>query len=371
MFRGVATLVLLLLIAVALLLMQPGPNRFKQLQLADFYLFSPTKQLALAQHYWTRNSADYSPVLAEKWFVRAAKNGEAEAHYQLAHLYYIFPKISGLAWEANVAMATDELESAANSGMLKAQNELADILFKHDNKADKIRGLDFLARAAEQQDIKAMMRLGQLYCTDHDILNHELGRRYLQQAAAAGDKRAPLMLATLYRQGSCGAADMEQYNHWIEKAAADGIAEAQLQLAKLYLDGNGRAKDQVQAAVWFYRSQQADGLYQLGRLLQQDESLFAKVKAEVSAGFLAEQDYADSIVSCFYQATEQGHPKAAFAFGVLNLRHKDKELAMQAFQIAKDAGYPKYAAELGDEQAKQDLQTIKANGLLAFFGLQG
>ncbi|QSX34408.1 sel1 repeat family protein [Shewanella avicenniae] len=371
MLRSTAALMLLFVVLGALLMMQPSPRHFKQLQLADFYLFSSPQQLQLAQHYWDRHSSDYSPELAEKWFVRAAKNGEAEAHYQLAHLYYIFPNLSGLEWEANVLMATDELEHAANSGMLKAQTELADILFKHDNTPDKIRGLDFLARAAKQNDVKAMMQLGRRYCTDPDVQNFTLGKQYLTQAAEAGDKQAPLMLASFYQQGRCGDADLAQYRYWIEKSATDGNVEAMQQLAAQYLQGDGRSQDLLQAALWLYRAQQPDALYQLGMLFQQQPELFTQVKQQVSSGFVAESNYADSIVNCFYLATEQGHPKAAFAFGVLNLEHKDNELAMQAFKIAKDAGYPKFAAQLGDEQAKKDVQIIKANDLQRFFELQG
>lgn len=366
--RSIALILLLLVLATGLLLMQPAGNRFKQLQAQDFYVLSAANQLQLAQEYYDKKSDKFSAELAEKWFVRAAKNGSAEAHFQLAHLYYVYPNISGLAWEENVAMATDELEQAADSGLLKAQTELASILFKHSNKADKIRGLDYLARAAKQHDVQAMMQLGKRYCSDYEVRNETLGRSYFEQAAKAGDKRAPLVLATLYRQGTCGPANNEKYNYWVSNAAKMGIAEAQLWLGEQYLNGDDREQDQLQAALLFYRSNEADGLYKLGRLLQQNQALFASLKAQVVQGFILDNDYLGTIATCFYNAAQQGHPKAAFAYGVLNLQHGDKDMAMQAFQLAKNAGYPKFAANLGDEQAKADMASIKAQGLNKFFG---
>ena len=366
--RSIALIFLLFVLAAGLLMMQPAGNRFQQLQAQDFYVLSAAHQLRLAQEYYDKQSTEFSPELAEKWFVRAAKNGSAEAHFVLAHLYYVYPKISGLAWNENVAMATAELEQAADSGMLKAQTELADILFKHNNKADKIRGLDYLARAAKQHDVKAMMELGKHYCSDFEVRNEELGRNYFEQAAKAGDKRAPLMLATLYRQGSCGPANTEKYNYWVSTAAEAGIAEAQLWLGEQYLSGDGREQDLLKAAQLFYRSNDADGLYQLGRLLQQHVELFEPLQAQVTQGFILDNDYLGTIATCFYNATQQGHPKAAFAYGQLNLEHGDNEMAMQAFQLAKNAGYPKYAADLGDEQAKADMLSIEAHGLSKFFG---
>ncbi|MCH1920771.1 sel1 repeat family protein [Shewanella sp. A3A] len=366
--RVFAVMLLLLFVASGLLLMQPAGNRLQQLQWQDFYVLSADKQLALAQQYYAKNSAQFSVKLAEKWFVRAAKNGEQEAHYQLAHLYYVYPYISGLGWEANVTMATDELEQAADAGMLKAQTELADILFKHNNKADKIRGLDYLARAADQQDIKAMLQLGQRYCTDSDIVNHELGQSYFELAANAGDQRAPLILASLFRQGTCGPANNDRYYYWVEKAANAGIAEAQQWLADIYLQGEGRPVDQLKGALLLYRSAQADALYKLGVLLQQQSALFPQLQAQVTDGFILDNDYIGTIATCFYNAAQQGHPKAAFAYGLLNLQHNDRDMALQAFAIARDAGYPKYAADLGDVQAKLDMASIKAEGLSGFFG---
>ncbi|MGX9463412.1 tetratricopeptide repeat protein [Shewanella sp. A14] len=369
--RIIVVMLTLLLLALGLFLIQPGQfdAKTKQLQWQDLYLLNKLDQRQLGMHYLDAEQLDASPALAAKWLRRAAENGDNEAHYQLSHLYYYHPEVADVPQSQSLQEATRQLTLAADGGMAKAQFELGKILLKRAS-SEQARALTYLNMAAQQTWMPALLMLGQYYCSDPESREPHLAKQYLQQAAEAGDEKAHITLAMMLLSGQCGTADPELAIVWLKKAAARNNKQALDLLGGFYERGQYVSQNIAQAAEYYYRSQQGASVYRLGKLLQQQPELLPQLTKSVVEGFLTGKDYQQSVAMCFYLASKDGHPKAAFQFGKLQWQNGLKNSALQAFEIAKDAYYPNIAAENGDADAIADLATLMSFGLADFFDIE-
>lgn len=162
--------------------------------------------------------------VAEKYWKRSAKRGDAASAYSLAMLYQ--------------------------------QGKLGKVDLK---KAKKWHTL-----AANSEVPEAQYNLGNLY---FDEKNYEEAAEWYSRAAKNGQPQAQFELASLYEQGLGVSQSWESTETWYTQAAKQDLVAAQLKLATLYMQGKGLPLDNVKAFTWAKAAAElgeANGQYLLG-----------------------------------------------------------------------------------------------------------
>ena len=135
------------------------------------------------------------------------------------------------------------------------------------------------ATASRPDDVEAALRgeawaqtkLGKTYVTEaRDAESLRQGVDYLQRAAEQNDAEAIYLLATMTAAGSgVPQSDVEAFLQ-MKRAADLGFAEAQFALGTMYFEGTGTAPDQVAALASFRRAAESgnkEGMYAAGDLM--------------------------------------------------------------------------------------------------------
>ncbi|HHL21722.1 MAG TPA: hypothetical protein ENJ52_09365 [Aliiroseovarius sp.] len=196
---------------------------------------------------------------ALEYFGKAAQMGLAAAHSKLGD-YFLF----GIGpVKADLDKAVAHYQQAEAGGDLAAMTTMA-FLYRLGRGVprDPVQMIERMRKAADGGYQFAQYRLAQIYLTGDGIPggsdaalgipNPELGVKYLEMAARAGNSKAILELAQLYADDGNGvAADPEAYVLWTEKAADTGDAAAIAALGYLYETGTGVAPDPARAAALY------------------------------------------------------------------------------------------------------------------------
>ncbi|MDB4391271.1 sel1 repeat family protein [bacterium] len=102
-------------------------------------------------------TADY--VEAVKWYRKAANQEYASAQYRLAHKYY-----HGLKVPVDYAQAAELYRKAAEQGYAPALNDLGAMYYLGKGvPKDVVEGAKWYRKAAEQGEAKAQSNLGEMY----------------------------------------------------------------------------------------------------------------------------------------------------------------------------------------------------------------
>ena len=125
--------------------------------------------------------------------------------------------------------------------------------------------------AALRGEAWAQTKLGKTYVTEaRDAESLRQGVDYLQRAAEQNDAEAIYLLAGLSAAGSgVPQSDVEAFLQ-MKRAADLGFAEAQFALGTMYFEGTGTAPDQVAALASFRRAAESgnkEGMYAAGDLM--------------------------------------------------------------------------------------------------------
>lgn len=132
--------------------------------------------------------ADYAAAVAI-WRPLAAR-GDADAEFNLGQAYRL-----GRGVPLNLPMAKSWFERAANAGHLDAETTLGLLLFQN---GDRVEGLRWLRRAAEQDEPRALLVYGTaVYNGDGVPQDRLLGYAYVSRAAEQGLAPAKETLAQL------------------------------------------------------------------------------------------------------------------------------------------------------------------------------
>jgi TPR repeat protein len=156
---------------------------------------------------------------------------------------------------------TSKLSGRTLSGPASALLERPVDLSRPQGRQDQVS-----ATASRPDDVEAALRgeawaqtkLGKTYVTEaRDAESLRQGVDYLQRAAEQNDAEAIYLLATMTAAGSgVPQSDVEAFLQ-MKRAADLGFAEAQFALGTMYFEGTGTAPDQVAALASFRRA--ADG----------------------------------------------------------------------------------------------------------------
>ena len=231
-----------------------------------------------------------APALQRRKWYRRARQGDADAQFQLGWWYEF-----GVGVAKDAGEAAQWYRKAAEQGHARAQYGLG-LLYRHGDGVtyDAREAAHWYRKAAERGDPGGQFALGALYVKgegvpkDHgeaalwlrkaldageldalDLLNALSGSLgssgllgstpdvrllSLRVSAEKGDVEAQLKLADSYYEGDdyVGVSkDLRKAAQWYRKAAEQGVVDAQFNLGVMYGNGEGVPKDAVQAYAWF------------------------------------------------------------------------------------------------------------------------
>lgn len=111
--------------------------------------------------------------------------------------------------------------------------------------------LQQLIHKAEAGDIRAQLKLGNIYSVGTDVSkDDEKAAFWYQKAAEQGDAEAQYQMGMAYSWGFGVDEDEEKGAFWYQKAAEQGHSEAQFELSECYRVGIGVKKDDALADYW-------------------------------------------------------------------------------------------------------------------------
>ena len=178
-------------------------------------------------------------------YLAAARQGDAEAQYQLGNCYY-YGK-DGVKEDGKKAVKW--YRKAAKQGHASAQCMLGCCYqYEVGVKKDNQKAAELYQKSAEQGNAEALWNLGDLYFegagVEKDIAK---GVELFQSSAELGFTKAQLHLAHLYEEGEGVPKDYVKMAEWYGKAAEQGDFNGQCFLALCYLEGEGVTKDLAKA----------------------------------------------------------------------------------------------------------------------------
>ncbi len=253
-------------------------------------------QQALAQCYENGDGVPPDAQEAEKWYRKAAEQGDAESQQWLA-IYYT-------------------------------------------NKKDYSQALLWRHKAAENGHAGAQMALYVHYISGSGLPapDAEIALYWLRRSAENGECGAQYALACLYLKSQ----DTNNAVKWFRKSAEQGFADAQCQLGLYYATGIGVPQDWQKAAYWFGKSAEQGnswGQYNLATCYLNGQGVGADPK---------------KAVEMMQKSAEQGYDFAQAHLGVLYL-----EGQVLPENKLKAVYWLKKAAQQGNQDAKQLLSEIQ------------
>lgn len=181
-------------------------------------------QLALAQYYDNiEHPGPYDPVMALKWFLLVAEQGNAEAKFEAARLIE-----KGIMKNDGAPTAIDLLTQAAEQGHAVAQYWLG---LQYDQgltvEADFPMAFQWFSKAAAQGLADAQLSVANMYERGEGVeLDHQQAMHFYKQAAMQGNGDAQYSLGIKYYLGEGVTANLPAAIFWMTKADNQGILEA-------------------------------------------------------------------------------------------------------------------------------------------------
>lgn len=180
---------------------------------------------------------------ATKYYIDAAKNGNAIAQYTLADNFL------NSRYASNVKLGLIWLTKSAANGNTKALTKLAGMYATGTKLVDKDteKAKELLNEAIAKNYLPAMLAMGDLALSQNE---YQQALKWYNKAASAHDAQAYLRLAHAYLQAKSPVYDANAGFLWTLKAAQEGITEAKSDLAQLYEKGIGVAANAELAKQW-------------------------------------------------------------------------------------------------------------------------
>ncbi len=216
---------------------------------------NPQAQYELASFYATEKPVDYPKIVL--WLRRAAVQGHLESQFALGHIYQFGkPKIV-----PDLLEAEKWYEKAAKQGDKQALQAL-EVL--RDRQAYRILSapsiddrwdVQWTAKTASYGDKQSQFELGQLYANGTKIqMDYVKAAEWYEKAAVQGHLEAMCALGALYLEGKGVSADTQKALFWYEQAALRDYTPAQHKLFEIYSGATDLKPDLVKAAGWLYVS---------------------------------------------------------------------------------------------------------------------
>lgn len=173
---------------------------------------------------------------AFRWYIKAAKKGDANAQNHIGDMYRM-----GLGINRDQKPQKNHRESfnwyrkAAKQGNVTAQNNLGNMYrWGVGTKQNYKEAAKWYQKAAEQGDITAQCWLGILYYNGYvTTVDYKEALKWYHKAAGQGEKFAQYRLGMMYAEGKGVTKSINEARYWLEKAAAQGHEDARKELSKL------------------------------------------------------------------------------------------------------------------------------------------
>ncbi|KTC74282.1 enhanced entry protein EnhC [Legionella birminghamensis] len=237
----------------------------------------------LARYYLQKGN---DPVQAFQWFKKLADADETAAQMYCAAAY-----IYGYGVKQNADMGRRYFIEAAKNGNPIAQFAVASQFLDSRDSRNKKLGLIWLSKAAEQNNPKALVKLGELYAAG-GIVNRDpvKAKQLMEQAVSQNYIPAMVALGELAQKQN----NFFEAKEWFNKAAEANNVDAQLDLAKMYLSSTNSQQDASSGFMWMLKAAQNGSgeaqkllseMYKKGQGVAVDENLALQWKqtAEASA----------------------------------------------------------------------------------------
>jgi TPR repeat protein len=181
------------------------------------------------------------------WLRKAALAGEPNAQALLGVTF--LHGIGRSLLLPDVEKAQKWLLAASEQGNPQANYDLATLYFQND--MDRERGMVFLRKAVDQAQPQAHTLLARLHAEGRGVrLDEAESIRLLRRAAELGDPAGQNEYAVALREGLRVERDLAQSFHWFQKAAWSGLIDAQFNLGLAYVRGTGVEEDRVRGVAW-------------------------------------------------------------------------------------------------------------------------
>lgn len=201
--------------------------------------------------------------------LKKAKAGDSLSQYEVAMLYK-----NGSGTGKNPTETKQWLERAAQQGNLDAQYKLGDMLLSTDSTTNKKLGLEWLLMAAEASHALSQYRYGQALEVGEGIdKDFTIAVIWYQHAAENGVAAAQQDYQRL-KQIIIKTEREEQLQRYkdrlkrLEIAAASNSAEAQFQLGLMYYKGLGVRQNLAEAVSWLKKAADQDHVKAMVELSQ-------------------------------------------------------------------------------------------------------
>ncbi len=210
-------------------------------------------QIGLGAAYMNGDGVPQDNTLARFWLEKAAARqdefgGAKEALHQME---------VEESWPTPAPPDFEEVRRKAEAGDLRAEVRLGQIYdTEHSVLKDDAKAAEWFGKAADRGDAEGEMGLSAFYAEGRVVAKNSVkAGLLLRQAADQGWPEAELELSAEYQLGIGGVPmDKAQAFDWLKKAAEAGNSKAENQLALSYMLGTLTPKDDVQATVWLRRA---------------------------------------------------------------------------------------------------------------------
>ena len=192
-----------------------------------------------------------------RYYLDAARDGDAEAQYMAAHAYS-----RGFGVPVMPEKARFWLEKSAAQDFAPALVQLGhEVLLGIGSAHDIERGKALLQRSIELGAVDPYVILGAYYMglnSNNGPLNMHLAAQHLQRGAKLGHPAAMLYLGVMYHRGLEPEAEtdadlnVDKAVYWYTRAAEAGDVKAMAGLASLYTDPAIRLMDYARSYRWLY-----------------------------------------------------------------------------------------------------------------------
>ena len=245
-------------------------------QAVEHYRQSAEKGFLPAQYFMARYQLlrEKNPEKALDWFKKAA-----DKNYLPAQMYCAAAYLYGIGTKKNPEIAKRYYIAAAKNGNAIAQAALAEEFINSRHSENQKLGLIWLNKSVEQSNPRAQVALGMLYANGRLVEKDSAKARSLVMAALNQDY-VPAMYAMgeLARQNN----DVEGAKDWFTKAANKNNLPAQVALARLYLDPKSALHDAQTGFLVMLKAAQngsvdaelaVSDLYKTGQGVEKNEAL--------------------------------------------------------------------------------------------------
>ncbi len=182
---------------------------------------------------------------------QAAGQGDAEAQFNLARMYY-----NGEGVQKNLQKAYAWFLKASQQGHATAQYDLGLMCYNGQGApVDFKKAHDWFLKAAEQRYAEAQYSLATMYYSGKGVLKDlQKAHDWYLKAAEQGDVTAQYVLAKMYYNAEGVPIDLQKAHDWYLKAAKQGSSDSQAVIGAMYYRGEGGPKDLIQAYKWIHLS---------------------------------------------------------------------------------------------------------------------